>query len=79
MLDVVVLTVCSMVQVRQAAWTAAFRPQEHEFADIPLVVRGALPPDLKGTFFKNGPARFERGADKYSHWLDGDGYSSASP
>lgn len=24
--------------------------------------------------FRNGPARFERGQDKYNHMLDGDGY-----
>lgn len=38
---------------------------------------GALPPTLRGTYYVNGPARFGRGAQRYDHWLDGDGMVAA--
>lgn len=34
---------------------------------------GALPADLEGTFFRNGPGRQRIGETKYGHWFDGDG------
>ncbi|MEM8962795.1 MAG: carotenoid oxygenase family protein [Acidobacteriota bacterium] len=34
---------------------------------------GQVPPDLDGTAYWNGPARFQRGDRHYRHWLDGDG------
>ena len=57
-------------------WSAAFISQEHEFDAVPLhaAVGGSLPLTLRGTLFKNGPARFSRGDERYAHWLDGDGY-----
>lgn len=33
-----------------------------------------MPATLRGTLFRNGPGRFERGEQKYEHMLDGDGY-----
>jgi all-trans-8'-apo-beta-carotenal 15,15'-oxygenase len=36
-------------------------------------VEGSLPSFLRGTYYLNGPARFERGGLRYGHWLDGDG------
>jgi len=36
-------------------------------------VSGHLPGWLRGTWFVNGPARFELGGKRYRHWLDGDG------
>ena len=36
-------------------------------------IEGALPADLEGTFFRNGPGRQRIGATKYGHWFDGDG------
>ena len=59
-------------------WSAAFATQEHEFDAVPLrVTGGSLPHSLRGTLFKNGPARFRRGDERYAHWLDGDGYVTA--
>ncbi len=40
-------------------------------------VEGRLPDWLRGTYYLNGPARFERGGLRYRHWLDGDGLVSA--
>lgn len=40
-------------------------------------VTGSVPPWLRGTYYVNGPARFERGNARYRNWLDGDGMVSA--
>jgi all-trans-8'-apo-beta-carotenal 15,15'-oxygenase len=34
---------------------------------------GRVPEWLQGTWYINGPARFERAGMRYRHWLDGDG------
>jgi all-trans-8'-apo-beta-carotenal 15,15'-oxygenase len=36
-------------------------------------IEGTVPAFLRGTYYLNGPARFERGDLRYRHWLDGDG------
>ena len=36
-------------------------------------IEGRLPPDLQGTFYRNGPAVHERFGLRYRHWFDGDG------
>ena len=36
-------------------------------------VEGAVPTDLHGTFFRNGPGRQRIGNQQYGHWFDGDG------
>ena len=36
-------------------------------------IEGEIPAFLRGTYYLNGPARFERGGMRYRHWLDGDG------
>jgi all-trans-8'-apo-beta-carotenal 15,15'-oxygenase len=36
-------------------------------------IEGEIPAFLRGTYYLNGPARFERGGGRYGHWLDGDG------
>jgi all-trans-8'-apo-beta-carotenal 15,15'-oxygenase len=38
-------------------------------------VKGRMPADLEGTFFRNGPGRFELGGERYHHWFDGDGFA----
>ena len=37
------------------------------------VVEGRMPAELQGTFFRNGPGRFELGGERYQHLFDGDG------
>ena len=39
----------------------------------PARIEGRLPPDLRGTFYRNGPAVHERFGLRYRHWFDGDG------
>jgi len=36
-------------------------------------ITGRWPAEIKGTFYRNGPARFELGGERYQHWFDGDG------
>jgi all-trans-8'-apo-beta-carotenal 15,15'-oxygenase len=38
-----------------------------------LTIEGKLPQELRGRFYRNGPAKFERGNERYQHWFDGDG------
>ena len=40
-------------------------------------IKGRLPAELVGTFYRNGPARHERGGRRYHHWFDGDGMVQA--
>jgi len=42
-----------------------------------LSLDGAIPAALRGTFYRNGPARYERGGLRYHHWFDGDGMVQA--
>ncbi|MDO9091728.1 MAG: carotenoid oxygenase family protein [Rubrivivax sp.] len=37
------------------------------------LLRGRWPTELRGRFYRNGPALFERGGERYHHWFDGDG------
>ncbi len=37
-------------------------------------VEGRMPADLQGSFYRNGPGRFELGGERYHHWFDGDGF-----
>lgn len=40
-------------------------------------IRGKIPTDLTGTFFRNGPGTMERGGRQYGHWFDGPGMLNA--
>jgi all-trans-8'-apo-beta-carotenal 15,15'-oxygenase len=46
-----------------------------ETLHIPL--RGKIPSGLRGTLYRNGPARFKLGSTHYRHWFDGDGMVQA--
>lgn len=37
------------------------------------LIEGKVPEDLQGTFYLNGPAKYDRGPSHYTHWFDGDG------
>jgi all-trans-8'-apo-beta-carotenal 15,15'-oxygenase len=47
--------------------------REHGFE--PLRVEGRLPPELRGTLYRNGPAVYDAGRDP--HWFDGNGAATA--
>jgi carotenoid cleavage dioxygenase-like enzyme len=42
-----------------------------EIEPTQLTWEGAPPTWLKGTLFRNGPGRFDRGKEQVSHWFDG--------
>lgn len=48
----------------------SFVPQERSG---PVTIEGEIPAFLRGTYYLNGPGRFQRGDVRYRHWLDGDG------
>ncbi|MEL6551843.1 MAG: carotenoid oxygenase family protein [Cyanobacteria bacterium J06621_11] len=65
----------TLKQAQKEAWSAAFRSQLQEFDYEITEIEGEIPQGLRGsTLFRNGPSRFERGRDRVSHYLDGDGY-----
>lgn len=41
--------------------------------DGAATIKGRWPAELRGRFYRNGPALYERGAERYHHWFDGDG------
>ena len=44
-----------------------------ELSCAALAVSGGWPAALRGRFYRNGPAVFERAGQRYHHWFDGDG------
>jgi all-trans-8'-apo-beta-carotenal 15,15'-oxygenase len=58
----------------QPAWTKAIAQTGVEFAPTPLpVIQGQLPSGLRGSLYRNGPGRLQRGQQRVGHWFDGDG------
>jgi len=55
-------------------WSRCVATPGEAFPETPLEVRsGSVPPGLRGTLFRNGAARLERGGIRVGHWFDGDG------
>lgn len=55
-------------------WTAGYRSLDVDrIACDQVALTAPLPAGLRGTFFRNGPARHERGGQRYGHRWDGDG------
>lgn len=52
---------------------AAFARTPEERSGPVREIEGKVPGFLRGTYYLNGPARFERTGLRYGHWLDGDG------
>lgn len=62
------------VSAPKKAWAQAIAQPAREFALTPLtVLSGAVPPDLAGSLYRNGPARLQRQGQPVGHWFDGDG------
>jgi len=63
------------------AWRSAFAPYagplKPPLASDDLAVRGRWPAELRGTFYRTGPARRELGGVTLTHWFDGDGMVQA--
>ncbi|MFB8788412.1 MAG: carotenoid oxygenase family protein [Potamolinea sp.] len=55
-------------------WAKAIAQPAKEFPITPLpILSGKLPEGLRGTLYRNGPGRLERGGVPVGHWFDGDG------
>ncbi len=55
-------------------WARAFATPAEEFPLTPLsVISGKVPPGLRGSLYRNGAGRLERGGISVGHWFDGDG------
>ncbi len=56
------------------AWAGALAQPAKEFSPTQLqILSGKIPDGLRGTLYRNGPARLERGGKLMGHWFDGDG------
>ncbi len=56
------------------AWSKAIARPPQEFDSTPLtIISGAIPSNLRGSLYRNGPARLFRGNKRVGHWFDGDG------
>jgi carotenoid cleavage dioxygenase-like enzyme len=56
------------------AWAQALAQPPKEFSLSQLqILCGKIPDGLRGTLYRNGPARLERGGISMGHWFDGDG------
>lgn len=60
-----------------ADWTLGLTDVAGDIAPRPLTRLHGRAPGLSGTLYRNGPARFRRGASSVSHWFDGDGLMRA--
>ena len=59
---------------RQKTWAKAIAQPAAEFPPTSLpILAGEIPTRLRGTLYRNGPARLERGGKRMGHWFDGDG------
>jgi carotenoid cleavage dioxygenase-like enzyme len=54
-------------------WTLGVGDMAGDVAPQRLTRLHGKPPALSGTLYRNGPARFRRGASMAGHWFDGDG------
>lgn len=56
------------------SWANAIAKPATEFPPTQLLIlAGKIPDGLRGTLYRNGPARLERGGLHMGHWFDGDG------
>lgn len=57
----------------QAPWLAGLETVAQPAYDTRVPVTGQWPAELRGTLYRNGPARHDIGDFRYKHWFDGDG------
>ncbi|MEH2072629.1 MAG: carotenoid oxygenase family protein [Nostoc sp.] len=56
------------------AWAGAIAKPATEFPATQLpILSGQVPEGLRGSLYRNGPGRLERGGTPVGHWFDGDG------
>ncbi|MEM9603213.1 MAG: carotenoid oxygenase family protein [Pseudomonadota bacterium] len=57
----------------QQAFASSFRDVPDTYGPTRVRFNAPLPAGLRGTLYRNGPARMQRGDTRYNHWFDGDG------
>ncbi|MGR3914221.1 MAG: carotenoid oxygenase family protein [Gammaproteobacteria bacterium] len=58
----------------EPAWTIGWRSiAGNEISAAARPIFGRLPGELRGTLYRNGPAKHGRAGRRYQHWFDGDG------
>ena len=63
-----------MITTSKPSWSKAIAEPAPEFDSTPLeIISGSIPTQLRGTLYRNGPARLSRGGQRVGHWFDGDG------
>jgi carotenoid cleavage dioxygenase-like enzyme len=68
------MAIATNPQSNKKAWAGAILSAAKEFDFAPLpVLSGKIPEGLRGTLYRNGPGRLERGGRRVGHWFDGDG------
>jgi all-trans-8'-apo-beta-carotenal 15,15'-oxygenase len=63
----------SFANQRNKPWTMGYTNMVADVAPMTLKVRGRIPKEAMGAFYRNGPARHALGDKRYTHWFDGDG------
>lgn len=59
---------------RPYSWNQSVRHTAKGFTPTPLpILSGTIPEGLRGSLYRNGPGRLERGGIRVGHWFDGDG------
>ena len=54
-------------------WLMGYEGLAADVAPMPLRLHGRIPRELRGAFYRNGPARHSLGGMRYHHLFDGDG------
>ncbi|HEY9652282.1 MAG TPA: carotenoid oxygenase family protein, partial [Coleofasciculaceae cyanobacterium] len=53
-------------------WGKAIAQPAKEFPPTPLpILSGKIPQGLRGSLYRNGPGRLQRGSVPVGHWFDG--------
>ena len=58
-------------------WLSAYESVKQNSYASQAKILGKWPADLRGTLYRNGPAKHEIGSFRYHHWFDGDGMLQA--
>lgn len=69
------MTISNTTEATRAKnWAGAIASPALEFPLTPLrAIAGKIPPGLRGSLYRNGPAQLTRGNTRVGHWFDGDG------
>ena len=60
--------------LKRHPWLLGYKTaREDGYPLAELTVEGTIPDRLRGTLYRNGPARHEIGDTRYQHWFTGDG------